>query len=153
RLRVRLDGRLVPDRSIPVNAGARRPPIRQHPSRAQPEAARIARPWGRRRAAVLLGVHVLIALHFVHWKLSGRTLAPLELNEGMQPLGLGVITAGFLLMASVVVSILFVGRVFCSWGCHMLALQDTAAWILGRLRIRTSPLRSRLLPWIAIGTA
>lgn len=111
------------------------------------------RPWGRRRAAILLGVHVFIALHFAHWKLSGRTLAPLELNEVMHTLELGVVTAGFLLMASVVISIFFVGRVFCSWGCHMLALQDAAAWLLGRLRIRTSPLRSRLLPWIAIGAA
>jgi ferredoxin len=71
----------------------------------------------------------------------------------MHTLELGVITAGFLLMASVVISVLFVGRVFCSWGCHMLALQDAAAWILARLKIRTSPLRSRLLPWIAIGAA
>lgn len=109
--------------------------------------------FARRRAAVLLGVHLLIGLHIAHWKLAGRTLAPLELNEVMHTLELGVVTAGFLLMATAVVSVLFFGRFFCSWGCHLLALQDGAAWLLARLGIRPAPLRSRALRWIAGGAA
>lgn len=92
-------------------------------------------------------------MHVAHWKLAGRTLAPLELNEVMHTLELGVVTAGFLLMASAVVSVLFVGRVFCSWGCHLLALQDGAAWLLARLGMRPAPFRSRALRWIAGGAA
>lgn len=98
---------------------------------------------------MLVGVHLAIGLHVAHWKLAGRTLAPLELNEVMHTLELGVVTAGFLLMATAVVSVLFFGRFFCSWGCHLLALQDGAAWLLGRLGIRPMPVRSRALGAIA----
>jgi Flp pilus assembly protein TadD/ferredoxin len=102
---------------------------------------------------VLVGVHLLIGLHVAHWRLAGRTLAPLELNEVMHTLELGVVTAGFLLMATAVVSVLFFGRFFCSWGCHLLALQDGAAWLLGRIGIRPMPLRSRALGAVAAGAA
>jgi len=102
---------------------------------------------------VLIGVHLAIGLHVAHWKLAGRTLAPLELNEVMHTLELGVVTAGFLLMATAVVSVLFFGRFFCSWGCHLLALQDGAAWLLGRLGIRPMPFRSRALGVVAAGAA
>ncbi|GMU67121.1 MAG: hypothetical protein AMXMBFR36_33950 [Acidobacteriota bacterium] len=102
---------------------------------------------------MLVGVHLLIGLHVAHWKLAGRTLAPLELNEVMHTLELGVVTAGFLLMATAVVSVLLFGRFFCSWGCHLLALQDGAAWLLARIGIRPAPFRSRALGWIAGGAA
>lgn len=71
----------------------------------------------------------------------------------MHTLELGVVTAGFLLMASAVLSVLFVGRFFCSWGCHLLALQDGAAWLLARFGVRPVPVRSRALRWIAAGAA
>lgn len=118
-----------------------------------PRSAADLRRISRRRAAVLIGVHLLIGLHIAHWKLHGRTLAPLELNEVMHTLELGVVTAGFLLMATAVVSVFFFGRFFCSWGCHLLALQDLAAAMLGRLGIRPVPFRSRALRWIAAGAA
>ena len=70
-----------------------------------PRSAAGLRRISRRRAAVLIGVHLLIGLHIAHWKLHGRTLAPLELNEVMHTLELGVVTAGFLLMATAVVSV------------------------------------------------
>jgi hypothetical protein len=45
---------------------------------ATPTAKSAKRPSkaSRRRAACLIAVQVLFALHFVHWKLAGRTLAP-----------------------------------------------------------------------------
>jgi polyferredoxin len=48
-------------------------------------------------------------------------------------------------MAIIVVSTAVFGRFFCSWGCHILALEDASAWILGRLGIRPKPFRARLL--------
>ena len=42
-----------------------------------------ARHYGRWRALTLASVYGLMALHVLHWKLAGRTLAPLELNEVM----------------------------------------------------------------------
>lgn len=116
-----------------------------------PQTLHTPKPYASRRAWMLLGVHVLFAAHIVHWKLAGRTLAPLELNELMVTLELGVVTAGFAFMLLVLLSVLAFGRFFCSWGCHILALQDGSRWILDKLRIRPKPLRSRLLLWVPVG--
>jgi tetratricopeptide (TPR) repeat protein/ferredoxin len=102
----------------------------------------------RWRAASLITVHLLIAIHFLHWKLFGRTLAPVEPSEMFDTLHLGVITVGFLFMAGLVLATSIAGRFFCSWGCHILALQDLCAWILKTLRIPTKPVRSRALLWV-----
>ena len=61
------------------------------------------------------------------------------------------VTAGFVLMAVVMVATLIFGRFFCSWGCHILALQDTAGWLMDKLRIKRQPIRSRTLIWVPIG--
>jgi tetratricopeptide (TPR) repeat protein/ferredoxin len=102
------------------------------------------------RVATLIGVHVLFIAHFVHWKIKGRTLAPLEFNEVMYTIHQGIVTAGFILMAVVMVATLIFGRFFCSWGCHILALQDTCGWLMDKMRIRRQPIRSRTLIWLPI---
>ncbi|MBK9287082.1 MAG: 4Fe-4S binding protein [Flavobacteriales bacterium] len=109
------------------------------------------RPYAKWRMASLVGVHVLFIAHFVHWKLKGRTLAPLEFNEVLYTIHQGIVTAGFILMALVMVATLVFGRFFCSWGCHFLALQDTAGWLMDKLRIKRQPIRSRTLIWVPIG--
>lgn len=133
------------------------------------------RNYGAWRAASLILIHLLFAAHVVHWRIAGRTLAPLELNEVMYTLELGVITAGFLFMCLLVVGTAVFGRFFCSWGCHILALQDLCAWLLVRFRglartarmgrrgrapramnasgIRAKPIRSRALLWVPPLTA
>ncbi len=103
------------------------------------------RNYSRWRAATLTGVYVLMGLHIAHWKITGKTLAPLELNEVMYTLELGIVTAGFLLMTMAVLSVFIFGRFFCSWGCHILALEDLSGWILEKIGIRPKPIRSRLL--------
>jgi tetratricopeptide (TPR) repeat protein/ferredoxin len=100
---------------------------------------------------VLIGVHVLIALHIAHWQIAGRTLAPLEVNEVLYTLHLGIVTAGFVFMALILVSVVIFGRFFCSWGCHLLALEDLSAWILRKAGIRPRPLRSRALMAVPMG--
>jgi polyferredoxin len=94
---------------------------------------------------VLAGVYVLMGVHVAHWKLAGRTLVPLELNEVMYTLELGIVTAGFLFMVAACLATLVFGRFFCSWGCHILALEDLCAWLLARAGIRPKPVRSRVL--------
>jgi polyferredoxin/Flp pilus assembly protein TadD len=89
--------------------------------------------------------------HYVHWRLAGRTLAPLELNEVMYTLELGIVTAGFLFMVLAALATLVFGRFFCSWACHILALQDLCAWLLRKVGIRTKPLRSRFLALVPFG--
>ncbi len=110
----------------------------QEPPRARPH-------YGRWRAGALITVYILMAAHFVHWRWAGTTLAPLELNEVMYTSEAGIVTAGFVFMAVAVLSVLFFGRFFCSWGCHILALEDLCAWLLRRAGIRPKPIRSRLL--------
>lgn len=99
----------------------------------------------RRRAWTLVVVHLAMAAHYVHWTLAGRTLAPLELNEAVYTAAEGVVTAGFVLLVVLVLSSAVFGRFFCSWGCHVLALQDLCASWLERVGIRPRPLRSRVL--------
>ena len=107
--------------------------------------------YGKRRAWVLFSVWVFFALHMVHWRLNDTTLAPLELNEVLYTLHQGIVTAGFILMAVIMVATLIFGRFFCSWGCHILSLQDASSWILKKLKIRSRPLRSRTLVWVPMG--
>ncbi|MDX1388453.1 MAG: 4Fe-4S binding protein, partial [Acidobacteriota bacterium] len=101
--------------------------------------------YSRWRAATLASVYVLFGIHIAHWKIAGKTLAPLELNEVMYTLELGIVTAGFLFMVIAAASVVFFGRFFCSWACHILALEDLAAWLLKKVGIRPRPVRSRVL--------
>lgn len=66
----------------------------------------------------------------------------------METLELGVINAGFVLFALLILSTLVLGRFFCGWACHVVAYQDACAWLLARLGWKPRPLRSRLLAWI-----
>lgn len=106
--------------------------------------------YARWRALTLVGVYLLMVGHVIHWCLAGRTLAPLELNEVMYTLECGIVTAGFLFMALLVAATAVFGRFFCSWGCHILALEDLAFWGLGKLGIRPKPVRLRLLRWVPL---
>ena len=117
------------------------PPVVEVPT----EAPQPRRNFARWRALSLSLVYVVFAAHIIHWKMTGKTLAPLELNEVMYTLELGIITAGFLFMCFLVLGTLIFGRFFCSWACHIMVLQDLCAWILRRFRIRQKPIRSRLL--------
>ncbi len=107
--------------------------------------------YARLRALSLVAVHVAILLHILHWKLNGRTLAPLELNELMYTLEAGIITAGFLFMVLVCASVLVFGRFFCSWGCHILALQDSCAWLMRKLGIKPRVVRVKALALVPLG--
>jgi len=103
------------------------------------------RQYGYWRAGTLALVYLLIGLHIAQWKITGKTLAPLEFNEVMYTLEMGILTAGFLFMALAALSVVFVGRFFCSWGCHILALEDLSAWALDKIGIHPKPVRVRSL--------
>jgi tetratricopeptide (TPR) repeat protein/NAD-dependent dihydropyrimidine dehydrogenase PreA subunit len=126
-------------------------------SRRSKSAARVSLPvvprdggrTARWRAFTLALVYILMGVHIAHWKINGTTLAPLELNEVMYTIELGVVTAGFLFMLVAAIATTIFGRFFCSWACHILALEDLCAWLLEKLRIRPKPVRSRVLLWVA----
>ena len=102
------------------------------------------------RAAVLIGVHLVIAAHIAHFMASGRTLSPVEPSESMYTLELGYVNAGFVFFVVVLLSTLVFGRFFCGWGCHIVALQDFCGWLMKKAGIRPRPFRSRLLVWVPL---
>lgn len=124
------------------------PPPRPLPV-ARPRAIRrsAAGPW---RAAVLIAVHVVAAVHIGHWLATGSTITPVEPSEAMQFTKEGVINAGLIFFALAILSTLVLGRWFCGWGCHLVALQDLARWLLARARIRPRPIRSRVLGMVPL---
>lgn len=108
----------------------------------------------RKRAYVLIAVHVLIGLHIWHWYATGRTMTPLEPSEAMETIEVGRINAGFVLFVTLIAGTLVFGRFFCGWACHLVAVQDFCSWLLGKLGIHPRPVRSRLLvfgPWVVAG--
>ncbi|MEW6250413.1 MAG: tetratricopeptide repeat protein [Planctomycetota bacterium] len=107
----------------------------------------------RWRALVLTLVYVVFAAHYVHWRLAGQTLTPVEPSEAMQTLETGLLNAGFVLFALAIFSTLVLGRWFCGWGCHLVALQDLCTWLLKKAGLRPKPFRSRLLVWVPLVAA
>ncbi len=105
---------------------------------------------GRRRAAVLIGIHVLIVIHIIHWLATGRTVSPVEPSESMETIETGLINAGAIFFLLAILSTLIFGRFFCGWGCHVVALQDLCGWLMKKCGIRPVPFRSRLLPLIPV---
>lgn len=100
---------------------------------------------GRWRAAVLIGVHILAAIHIAGWMATGEAISPIEPSESMEFSKKGVINAGLVFFVLAIGSTLILGRWFCGWGCHLVALQDFARWLLEKIGIRPKPIRSRLL--------
>src|SRR5262249_20849669 len=121
-----------PARAVVPESGGRCGPVR--PSRR-----------GRWRALSLVLIHLAVGVHLLHWYLVGRTLTPMAPSEAMQPLGEGLVNAGFVLFAILILGTLIFGRFFCGWSCHVVALQDACTWLLRRAGIRPRPFRSRLL--------
>jgi polyferredoxin/tetratricopeptide (TPR) repeat protein len=111
---------------------------------------------GKWRAAVLIGVHVLIAAHLGLWVLSGmrdgvrETLSPVEPSESMYALENGLVNAGFIFFITAIISTLVFGRFFCGWGCHIVALQDLCGWIMKKCGVHPKPFRSRLLMFVPL---
>ncbi|MHC4946820.1 MAG: tetratricopeptide repeat protein [Planctomycetota bacterium] len=105
----------------------------------------------RWRALSLVLVHVAAAAHIVHWKVAGTTLTPVEPSEAMQTLGQqALLNAGFVLFALLILSTFVLGRFFCGWGCHLVALQDLCTWLLRKLGMQPRPFRSRLLVFVPL---
>lgn len=102
----------------------------------------------RWRFGVLVGVHVLMIAHIVHWKVAGTTLTPVEPSESMYTIEAGKINAGFVFFCLALLATFIFGRVFCGWGCHVVALQDACTALMTRMGVRPKPWRTRLLVFV-----
>jgi polyferredoxin len=108
--------------------------------------SRLSRP-ARWRIVALALVHLLIAVHLLHWRLNGRSLSSIQLSDAGRFAAEGVATAAFVFFTVLLLLTAVFGRLFCAWGCHMLAFQEVCRWLLGRIGIRPKLIRSRVL-WI-----
>jgi len=105
---------------------------------------------GRRRAFVLLAVHLVIAAHITWWLVTRRAITPVEPSEAMAFAQQGVVNAGLIFFAAAALLTLVFGRFFCGWACHLVALQDGCRWLLLKIGLRPLPLRSRLLRLVPV---
>ncbi|MET0555218.1 MAG: 4Fe-4S dicluster domain-containing protein [Vicinamibacteria bacterium] len=104
----------------------------------------------RWRAGALVALNLLMIAHVVQWRLTGRTISPIEPSETMYTLQNGYVNAGFIFFSLAILSTLVVGRFVCGWGCHVLALQDFCAWLMKKMGVTPRPFRSRLLVFVPL---
>jgi tetratricopeptide (TPR) repeat protein/ferredoxin len=104
----------------------------------------------RWRAAALILLNLFMIAHLVQWRITGKTVSPIEPSESMQTLQSGAINAGFIFFTLAILATLIFGRYVCGWGCHILALQDFCAWLLQKIGLRPKPFRSRLLIYVPL---
>lgn len=105
---------------------------------------------GKWRALSLIIVHVLIAVHIIQWLVVGMTVSPVEPSESMHTLRNGVINAGFVFFVLAILSTAILGRFFCGWACHIVALQDLCSWLMNKVGVKPKPFRSRLLIFVPL---
>lgn len=99
----------------------------------------------RWRLWVLVGVHVAVAAHITHWWMKGSTLTPLEPSESVELATRGVLNAGAIFFGLAILSTAIVGRFFCGWACHLVAVQDGCRWLLEKIGLRPRPVNLGLL--------
>lgn len=104
----------------------------------------------RWRAGVLLLVHVLAAIHIGHWLSTGRTVSPLEPSESMEFAKYSVVNSGLIFFGVLILSTLLLGRWFCGWACHLVALQDLSRALLIKVGLRPRPLKSRWMGMVPL---
>ncbi len=104
----------------------------------------------RWRAAGLITLNVLMAIHFLQWRYTGKTVSPIEPSEAMATISNGAINAGFIFFTLAIIATLVLGRFVCGWACHLVALQDLCSWLLEKIGLRPKPFRSRLLVYVPI---
>src|SRR3989440_4714656 len=105
---------------------------------------------GRWRAAALILLNLFMIAHLIQWRITGKTVSPIEPSETMHTLQKGFINAGFIFFSLAILATLIVGRFVCGWGCHILALQDLCGWLLKKMGLHPKPFRSRLLVYVPL---
>ncbi|MBX3323108.1 MAG: tetratricopeptide repeat protein [Phycisphaeraceae bacterium] len=144
--RSRTDPAIATDNPVPRSISL---PVISRPHPLRFTRARIGR-VRRRRTLALVFLHVLIAIHLLHWLAFGKTAGRFVLSDAMEALELGRLNPGFLLFAVAAIVTLVGGRWLCGWACHMGALQEACAWLLRKCGVRPRLLRVRVLGYVPI---
>ena len=104
----------------------------------------------RWRAAALIALNLFMIAHIIQWRVTGKTISPIEPSETMQTIQGGFVNAGFIFFSLAILATLIFGRFVCGWGCHILALQDLCGWLLKKMGLHPKPFRSRLLVYVPL---
>jgi tetratricopeptide (TPR) repeat protein/NAD-dependent dihydropyrimidine dehydrogenase PreA subunit len=104
----------------------------------------------RWRAAALMALNLFMIAHIIQWRITGKTVSPIEPSETMYTLQNGFVNAGFIFFSLAIIATLIFGRFVCGWGCHILALQDLCGWLLKKMGLHPKPFRSRLLVYVPL---
>ncbi len=72
---------------------------------------------------MLVGVDLAAARHFAHYATTGRLLSPVEPSQATAVSNSGT-ERGDLFFVVAMLSTLLLGRSFCGWAGHLVALQD-----------------------------
>src|SRR5438874_930974 len=107
----------------------------------------------RWRAAALITLNLFMIAHIIQWRITGKTVSPIEPSETMYTLQNGFVNAGFIFFSLAILATLIFGRFVCGWGCHILALQDFCGRLLKKIGLHPKPFRSRLLVYVPLGAA
>jgi ferredoxin len=130
------------------NQGASQLPAAKN-SPARPTGIRPSK-TSRWRAASLILLNLFMIAHVIQWRITGKTVSPIEPSETMQTLQKGFLNAGFIFFTLAILATLIFGRFVCGWGCHILALQDFCGWMLKKAGLTPKPFRSRLLVYVPL---
>ncbi|MDQ6655392.1 MAG: 4Fe-4S binding protein [Verrucomicrobiota bacterium] len=133
-------------RETPLLPRDEAPASRSAPLRSAIRKSKVAG-W---RGAALLVLNLVMVAHIVQWRITGRTVSPIEPSESMQTLQHGAVNAGFIFFSLAILATMLFGRFVCGWGCHILALQDACGWLMKKIGITPKPFRSRLLLWVPL---
>ena len=123
-------------------------PVLAVPDAKKPEIAHSK--MSRWRAASLILLTLVMAAHFVQWRVMGETVSPIEPSESMYTLERGAVNAGFIFFTLATLATLVLGRFVCGSGCHIVALQDLCAWLMKKIGITPRAFRSRLLVFVPL---
>lgn len=88
------------------------------------------------RMICLAMTHVYIAFHLISWHVFEFEIWGKTAMMGVPSLVKGNINAAAIMVILILVSILFFGRGFCGWVCHMRGAIEFADWTLRKLKIK-----------------
>jgi len=98
---------------------------------------------------------LFVTVHLVTWYVFGiHAVGSIGIEALFSGLARGVLNAGFVFWALVLISVLLLGRAFCGWFCWFGGYLDLVEWgISDKLKIklpRTMPLYLAVIPFVAL---
>lgn len=98
----------------------------------------------KKRLIVLFSINVFIIVHILLWyKYGFQKVGTFSLNGIVTLLGFGLLNSAAAFFIIVVFITVFLGRVFCGWGCHFAFFQEFALRVLNKCGINPSIIHSR----------